>query len=79
MPKKHPLHYLNVWSWIQHNQDLITACRKQERLKVKGALARRLSCEGYLRHMRHYLRHGDWIDNFYGADQEIQMVWRKRT
>ena len=74
-PTDHPLHFLEVLKWIKYNKELVSVYRKQERQKIKGSLAKRISCEGYIKHMRHYLRHGDWIDNFYGADQEFQTRW----
>ena len=79
MSKDHPIHYLKVLEWIAYNQLLITEYRKQEKQNIKGAIAKRASCEGYIRHMRHYLKHGDWIDNFYGQDQEGKVIWISRT
>jgi len=26
--------------------------------------------------MQHYLKHGDWIDNFYGEYEEKKVQWR---
>jgi hypothetical protein len=65
--------------WIAHNQLLANEYRKQERQNVKSSTANRVLCEGYIKHMRHYLKHGDWIDNFYGKDQEGKVVWISRT
>ena len=79
MSKDHPIHYLKVMDWITHNQSLVSEYRKQERQNIKGAIANRASCEGYIKHMRHYLKHGDWIDNFYGRDQEGKVIWISRT
>lgn len=76
LPKDYPLHYTKVLKWIQHNQKLAFTYKKQEWKDVSGAKANRASCEGYVRHMRHYLKHGDWIDNFYGEDQELKIYWR---
>ena len=78
IPKDHPIHYLKVIEWIAHNQLLANEYRKQERQNIKGAIANRASCEGYIKHMRHYLKHGDWVDNFYGQDQEGKVVWLNR-
>ena len=44
--------------------------RRNEKAKVKGATARRMSHEAYVRNMQRYLRDGDWIDLFYGEHQE---------
>ena len=78
MSKEHPIHYLKVMNWITYNQSLVSEYRKQERQNIKGAIANRASCEGYIKHMRHYLKHGDWIDNFYGQDQEGRVIWINR-
>jgi hypothetical protein len=51
--------------------------RKQERQQVNGAIAKRASCEGYIRFMRHYLKHGDWISDFYGEEEEQRIYWRR--
>jgi len=67
-----------VIEWIAHNQLLANEYRKQERQNIKNSIANRASCEGYIKHMRHYLKHGDWIDNFYGKDQEGKVVWLNR-
>ena len=40
------------------------------------AKARLHSKEGYGRNMQHYLKHGDWIDNFYGEYEEKKVQWR---
>ncbi len=79
MSKDHPIHYLKVMDWIAHNQFLVSEYRKQERQKVTSSIANRASCEGYIKHMRHYLKHGDWIDSFYGKDQEGKVIWISRT
>jgi hypothetical protein len=65
-----------VLKWIKHNQELISIYRKQERTQVKGAISKRANCERYISNMRHYLKHGDWADNFYGEDQQHKIYWR---
>ena len=32
-------------------------------------------CEGYLKDIRHYLTHGDWISDFYGKEMENKTQW----
>ena len=44
-------------------------------MDVKGAKAKLHSKEGYVRNMQHYLKHGDWIDNFYGEYEEKKVQW----
>ena len=48
--------------------------RRNEKAGVKGAFARRLLHEGYVRNMQRYLRDGDWVDYFYGEHQEKRMT-----
>ena len=51
------------------------------RRNVKGAIAKYWSHQGYVRHCEYYLKHGDWVDDFYGEYQERQSdgEWRSRN
>ena len=69
-PDDHPLCLKNVRSWIKSTKEQITALRGEVRRDVKGSKAKLHSKEGYVRNMQHYLKHGDWIDMFYGEYQE---------
>ena len=71
----HPLCLKNVRSWIKSTKEQITALRGEVRRDVKGAKAKLHSKEGYVRNMQHYLKHGDWIDNFYGEYEEKKVQW----
>ena len=42
-------------------------------LNAKAKLA---DCEGYIRHLQYYLRHGDYCDDRYGAFQEKRIKWK---
>ena len=77
MSEDHSIHYLQVLKWIDHNKYLVSEYRKQERNNIKGAIAKRVSCEGYIRLMRHYLKHGDWVSDFYGEEEESKVYWRQ--
>jgi len=59
----------NVREWIKHNKELLTEERRGLRANVKGAQAKVSVLEGYVRHMEHYIRTGDWIDTHYGKEQ----------
>lgn len=72
----HPLHWKTVKEWIKYNKELLAENKKAIRRQDKGAIARGKSIEGYIRHMETYLRTGDWIDMFYGKDQEHKMKYR---
>ena len=71
----HPLCLKNVRSWIKSTKEQITALRGEVRRDVKGSKAKLHSKEGYVRNMQHYLKHGDWIDNFYGEYEEKKVQW----
>jgi hypothetical protein len=76
LPDDHPLSRKAVMAWIKTNKDLLSGLRAEVRQKAKGAEARLNSISGYIRNMEKYLRDGDWVDNFYGADQEKKIRWR---
>ena len=43
---------------------------------IKGAAAKVSNCEGYIRNLQYYLRHGDYCDDRYGAFQEKRIKWQ---
>ena len=45
------------------------------RRKVDGAIAKCADHSAYIRHCEWYLKHGDWIDNFYGEYEEKKVQW----
>lgn len=75
LPDDHNLSLKNVRQWIKHNKELLTEERKLIRKGHKGAEARASYIEGYIRHMDYYIKHGDWIDNKWGKDQEYNIKW----
>ena len=74
--KDHPLYIVNVEEWMKHNEDMHRLHAKYARKKLKGSLAQSLIHEGYVRELRHYLRTGDWISDFFGRDQEHRTIRR---
>jgi len=66
----HPVSRKNVMEWIKINKEQLKELRAAARRKEKGAEARLSSIAGYVRNMEKYLRDGDWVDIFYGKDQE---------
>ena len=76
LPDDHMLHPKKVKVWIKTQKDLASAARSGVRQKVKGAEARLLIHEGYIKHMQKYLRDGDWVDNFYGEHQQNKIRHR---
>ena len=74
-PDDHFLSLKNVRQWIKSNKEQLSSLRGEVRRDVKGAKSKFHSIEGYIRHMQHYLKHGDWIDNAYGEHQEKSVKW----
>ena len=78
-PDDHPLSRKNVVSWIKTQKSLLSSEKGAVRRNVKGALAKMWSHQGYIRHCEYYLKHGDWVDDFYGEYQERRVRWRRRV
>ena len=70
LPDDAPVNPKKVKQWIKTQKELASAERKAHKAGVKGAYARVLDHEGYVKHMKTYLRTGDWVDLFYGEHQE---------
>tara|TARA_B100000927_G_C16465004_1_gene469341 strand:+ start:1626 stop:1991 length:366 start_codon:yes stop_codon:yes gene_type:complete len=78
-PDDHPLSRKNVVGWIKTQKSLLSSEKGNVRRNVKGALAKMWSHQGYIRHCEYYLKHGDWIDDFYGEYQEKRVRWTTRA
>ena len=76
LPDDYPINPKNVKKWIKTQKDLASGERRNEKKNVKGALARKLMHEAYVRNMQRYLRDGDWVDYFYGEHQEKRITYR---
>ena len=75
LPDEHPIAPKKVKQWIKTQKELAAGERSAARQNIKGALARQLYHEGYIKHMQTYLRTGDWIDIFYGEHQQNKIRW----
>jgi hypothetical protein len=73
LPDDHQLNPMKVKQWIKVQQEYAKSERAAVRQKVKGADARLSSHEGYIRNMQRYLRDGDWVDMFYGEQQQSKI------
>ena len=73
---EHFLSAKNVQSWIKNQKEQLAEYRASVRREVKGAKAKLAECEGYIRHLQYYLRHGDYCDDRYGAFQEKRIKWQ---
>ena len=76
LPDDHHLSAKKIREWIRSNREMMSSYRTQMRKEVKGARARYHDLEGYIRFMKHYLKHGDWISDVYGENQEKRIKWR---
>jgi hypothetical protein len=76
LPDDHFLSYKKVREWIKHNREKVSPLRRESKKNVKGSMAKLVSIEGYLRQMQHYLKHGDWPNDFYGKDEQMRIKWK---
>ena len=75
----HNLHPDKVKDWIKIQKDVIKTERGAVRAKVKGAIAKLATAEGYVRSMQKYLRTGDWDNLFYGPYEEKKVTYTCRA
>ena len=74
--KDHPLYVGEVEEWLKFNDEQRKIHAKNARKGHTHSLAQSLIHEGYVKEIRHYLRSGDWISDFFGKDQESKTIWR---
>ena len=81
-PDDDPLSFVTVKKWIKHNKEKASALLSQSRrrsITSKESVTQKCageSAKAYVRYMEHYLRTGDWISNFQGADEELKTQWK---
>ena len=73
------LHPKKVKEWIKTQKELASAERASVRQKIKGAYAKQLIHEVYVRNMLKSLRDGDWGDMFYGEHQEHKIKYNSKV
>lgn len=76
LPDDHTLHPKKVKEWIKTQKDLRAAYKREVRTNVKGALAKYMSCDSYIKNMERYLRNGEWIDLYWGEHQQNKVKFR---
>ena len=72
-------HFLSakkVKEWIKTQKSLASSYRAEARRDVKGSHSKYYNSVAYVRHMQHYLKHGDWIDDCYGEYAEKRIKWK---
>ena len=62
--------------WIKTQKSLAASHKAEMRRDVKGSYSKYHNCVGYIRHMQHYLKHGDWINDYYGEYEEKRIKWK---
>ena len=70
VPEGWNLHISNIIEWLEYNDKKRKEYARLARKGQKGALAQSLDHEGYLKEIKHYLRTGDWISDYFGKYQE---------
>ena len=79
IPEEDVLSVKNVQSWIKNQKEQLVEYRSSVRRDIKGAIAQVSNCEGYIRNLQYYLKHGDYCDDRYGAYQEKRVSWQTIT
>jgi len=79
IPEEDVLSVKNVQSWIKNQKEQLVEYRASVRRDIKGAIAQVSNCEGYIRNLQYYLKHGDYCDDRYGAYQEKRVSWQTIT
>ena len=72
-------HFLSakkVKEWIKTQKSLASSYKAEIRRDVKGSHSKYANCVAYVRHMQHYLKHGDWVDDYYGEYAEKRIKWK---
>ena len=77
-----PLSVKSVKKWIKHNKEKASAYLTNSRRRgatPKQSIIDKIRSENvkaYIRFMEHYLRTGDWVSNYMGADEEMKTQWK---
>ena len=81
-PDDAPLSLKFLKKWIKHNKEKASAYLANSRRRgasPKQAITDKINSESvkaYIRNMEHYLKSGDWVSNFMGADEEMKTQWK---
>ena len=74
----HGLSVLNIKLYIKASKDKISDLRKAVGRKERGAIAKLVSVQAYVRGLNSYLRDGMYPYDFYGEDEE-HLVYHQTT
>ena len=81
-PDDDPLSLKSVKKWIKHNKEKASAYLTNSRRRgatSKQSIIDKIRSENvkaYIRFMEYYLKSGDWISIFMGADEEMKTQWK---
>ena len=81
-PDDAPLSLKSIKKWIKHNKEKASAYLTNSRRRgatPKQSITDKINSENakaYIRNMEHYLKSGDWVSNFMGADEEMKTQWK---
>ena len=81
-PDDDPLSVKSIKKWIKHNREKASAYLTNSRRRgatPKQSIIDKIRSENvkaYIRFMEHYLRTGDWVSNYMGADEEMKTQWK---
>ena len=81
-PDDDPLSVKSIKKWIKHNKEKASAYLINSRRRgatPKQSIIDKIRSENvkaYIRFMEHYLRTGDWVSNYMGADEEMKTQWK---
>ena len=82
IPDDDPLSLKSIKKSIKHSKDRASAYSVNSRRRgatPKQAIADSINSDNtkaYIRFMEHYLRTGDWVSNYMGADEEMKTQWK---
>ena len=72
----HPVSLKTVRQLIKTQKELAREEKAADKKGMKGAITKYWSHIGYIRNMEHYLRHGDWVDDFFGEYMQSKVSWK---
>ena len=81
-PADAPLSVKSCKKWIKHNKEKASAYLTNSRRRgatPKQSIIDKIHSENvkaYIRFMEYYLKSGDWISIFMGADEEMKTQWK---
>lgn len=70
-----PFYFRKVQEWIKVQKEELAIARKDLRQNIKGAPARVANHQAYIRNLEKFLRDGDYVDDYYGAQQQNKVRW----